>query len=91
MKVGDKVKLVKRHGLSGYSFYPRLKKFKTLTIDHIKPSGGLLFRELTIGYTEDGEEQGIYSFRFKLVRKRKPSPVQIINKELLRILSKKKK
>ena len=71
LKAGDKVKLKPRHGLSGYQFYRRIKKFKTLTIRRVKPSGGILFNELTIGYNMFGEEQGILPERLLKVKSRK--------------------
>jgi hypothetical protein len=71
MKTGDKVKIIDWSGLSGYRFYRRLKKHKTLTIRKVKASGGLLFEEITIGTNMFGEEQGVLMERCKVINKRK--------------------
>ncbi len=68
MKKGDKVKLVNTKGWSGYSFYRRIKKGAIYTIRKVKPSGGLLLEEVSIGVNMFGEEQGLMKDRFVLVK-----------------------
>ena len=74
MKKGSKVILKDRTGLSGFSFYRRLKYFirknKYLTIRHVKPTGAVMFEGFTIGYNMFGEEQGLKTHHLKSYKKK---------------------
>ena len=75
MKAGDRVKLKGKTGLSGYGFYPRLtkhiKKHGYVTIDYVKPSGGCVFEEVSIGENMFGETQGLMPRHLVLVKKKR--------------------
>lgn len=77
MRVGNKVKLKGRTGLSGYGFYKKLtgiiKKQGYVTIDYIKPSGGIILREIDLGENMFGVEKGILPHHLVLAKKRKPA------------------
>ena len=70
MKAGDKVKLIDIKGIENYQciITKKIKKNGIYKIRKVKPSGGVLFEEIVLGYNIEGKEQGIIQKRLKLIK-----------------------